>query len=136
MKIKESGEDEKLETLVGKWRGVAKEVAWELWEVVKEGNFGEGIDCRVSAGLGAGGGFGPFGSGNGEDSQQKDWGWAAGSEEDATEGPNKGKAKEDEDDDGPRVEERSMGAMLRQLGIAQETLAWDEEEGDFIEITG
>jgi hypothetical protein len=28
-----------------------------------------------------------------------------------------------------------MGAMLRQLGIAQETLGWDEEEGDFTEIT-
>jgi hypothetical protein len=91
VKIKESGEDEKLVALVAKWREVAKDVAWELWGLVKEGNVGEGIESRISAGSGEGFGLcggndrrwgnGGFDAAWGEDSQQN-WAWAAGTEED------------------------------------------------------
>lgn len=154
--IKESGEDEKLEVLVVKWKEVAKEVAWELWGLVKEGNIGEGGDSRSLTGPQAGAGdrtLNPFGGnamwgGSGFDAEmsgrndgQSNWGWDdAGEEGDgaaefagASDGMEEAGAPEDEDVD-TKVEERSMGAMLRQLGIAEETLGWDEEEGDFKEL--
>lgn len=146
VKIKESGEDEKLQELVGKWREVAKEVAWELWGLVKEGNVDEGADSRINAGSDVGGGFGPLvknGQDHSWDAPESDgsrvnWGWDdAGEEADASTefvgASDEMEEKNTEDEEEPKAEERSMGTMLRQLGIAQETLGWDEEEGDFTE---
>jgi len=145
VKIKESKEDEKLEGLVRKWREVAREVAWELWGFVKEGSVGEGSESHFNTGPGGAGGFGSFGngwdnSGFGDDGAKKNWGWDTGGEGDTT-GESRdtlyGRGSDTHDEEGEeerKVEERTMGTMLRQLGIAEETLGWDEGEGDFTEI--
>jgi hypothetical protein len=59
LKIRNEGEGEKLERLAQKWTDVAREVAWEVWSVVKD---------NVQDVTKLGGGRGAL---------QSNWGWAA-----------------------------------------------------------
>lgn len=123
LKIKEDKEDEKLQELIEKWRDVAKTVAWELWEIVREGNV-DTIEEDRHRPVG-GRGFGGFANGGFDD----EWCWG-GEEKREKQEEHEGQKEMEEE----VKEERSIGLMLRQLGIAHETLGWDEEEGDFVDV--
>lgn len=146
-KIKNDGDEEILEGLAKKWTEAGREVAWEVWELVKEnagsdGDWGKSTNSKRNA---AGGkrGF------------EESWGWEEkgdskklrGDKEDSSWGWDTTSQKREEDDDhmaeesqepaGEEEEEESrpentLGMMLRQLGIAPETLGWNEEEGCFV----
>ncbi|KAG8823303.1 hypothetical protein FRC19_004234 [Serendipita sp. 401] len=130
VEIKKSGEDEHLEELATKWRNVAKEIAWELWEIVKEGNTIGGHEINNFAGS-VDGAMGSSGFKD-DDAYSSGGKWSDSGNKTEDEGTEIGDDWEDEPrDDGPHADERNMGSMLKQLGIANETLGWNEDEGDF-----
>lgn len=119
IKIRNDGEGEKLEKLAEKWTNVAREVAWEVWSVVKD---------NVQDVSKLGGGSGVF---------QSNWGWTG-------EGEGNGIAtadrpiREDEilsEEDEPPVPEDTMSLMLRKMGIDPSSLGWDEGEGEFLDVS-
>ncbi|KIP12885.1 hypothetical protein PHLGIDRAFT_138535 [Phlebiopsis gigantea 11061_1 CR5-6] len=145
-----------LEVLVSKWRSVGRDVAWLVWDTVKDldpgdslkvlptrGGWGEDDDVRrtgKSKGKGCGGGF------------QSGWGWNDEKGGDGkTAGFNSNWGWDDKKEDGPvnddqadvvdeqmeveedvPVQNHSLGTMLRHMGVDPETLGWDEDEGDFV----
>jgi hypothetical protein len=141
VKVRAEGEEGELEGLVKKWREAGREVAWEVWDLVKDRG---GDDQR--GGGGWGGGFAAEESDGKKRGLQEGWGWddndaakkqkldgyegaaAAEHQLDSIDGGRSVKAYEAEEE--PR--EDSLGTMLRQLGIDPETLGWDEQEGTFV----
>lgn len=117
-KIRNDGEGEKLERLAKKWIDVAREVAWEVWSVVKD-------NVRDVSNLGGGGG-----------ALQNNWGWAEDESKDMSTGAERasGGGEMLSEDDEPPVPEDTMSVMLRKMGIDPSTLGWDEDEGEFIDV--
>ena len=119
IKIRNDGEGEKLERLVKKWTDVAREVAWEVWSVVKD-NVREvsNLDGRRGA-------------------LQSNWGWAdedkTGAGADAEKLGGEGEVLSEDDE--PTVPEDTMSAMLRKLGVDPGTMGWDEDEGEFMDVS-
>jgi hypothetical protein len=153
VKVKMGGEEEVLERLVKKWTEAGRDVAWEVWGLVKD----SGTDGRS---VGAGGsGWGEekkggtkrgFEEGWGWDEKdgkrakmsdglERNWGWNVERDEDREQsgygengmknGIYNGKKYEEEEEE---KGEDTLGTMLRQLGIAPETFGWDEDEGEFV----
>ena len=119
-------DDDELEELVNKWTGVGREVAWAVWDTVKDLDPGErmgkpngGWLDDVDASRGGGWGF--------------DDGWGKQVKGGPGEGGEHAVPGDDEEDEVPRAQQHTLGTMLRHLGIAPETLGWDEEEGDFVD---
>lgn len=152
VKVKQDGDEGVLETLVKKWTDAGREVAWEVWELVKENASTEdqawGRAKRNPAKRAFEDAWGW--SGKGDDKKQnvnnteRNWGWDVeanarndrisdemaieDSEEDARAGR---RELEDKDDEDEERRQDTLGTMLMQLGIALETLGWNEEEGVF-----
>lgn len=155
--MKADGEEETLEKLVTKWTEAGREVAWEVWELVKDsGGDGVGKSGGTSSG---GGGWGEekgakkrgFEEGWGwedkdvkkmkTDEFERNWGWNVERGEDRHERQIENFADNDCDTDlkySPQMKEEeeetqdTLGTMLRQLGIAPETFGWNEDEGEFV----
>lgn len=128
--------EERLEELTRKWKDVARDVSWELWAIVKqnhEGGMGGIVNVGEEHGLftnprddnGFGGRF------------RSGWGWDNKDKGEASTNCNAECGEEEHPrEDGVEKEEESenrlsMSVMLRQLGVAETTLGWDEGEGDF-----
>jgi len=118
LKIRNDGEGEKLERLAQKWTNVAREVAWEVWSVVKD---------NVQDVTKLGGGRGAF---------QNSWGWADEENKGKMTGgerPNGEVEMLSEEDEVP-IPEDTMSVMLRKMGIDPTTLGWNEGEGEFMDV--
>lgn len=153
VKVKADGEEEILSELVKKWTEAGREVAWDVWSLVKD----SGGDPASTGGRKAGdwgederqGKKRSFEEGWGwddreakkpkTDDSERNWGWST-EPKDQDEGygaddeynfdsrnRNCGEMPEDDDE---RVED-TLGTMLRQLGIDPETFGWNEGEGEF-----
>jgi len=116
VKIRNEGEGEKLERLAKKWIDVAREVAWEVWSVVKD-------NVRDVPTLGGGSG-----------ALQHNWGWAEDENKGAGAERVSGGGEMLSEDDEPPVAEDTMSVMLRKMGIDPSTLGWDEDEGEFMDV--
>lgn len=127
--MKENDEEMTLVGLVKKWTGAGREVAYELWDLVKDSS---NSGLRASAWDG-GGSKGRSGS------EDRNWGWDSPGikREGCAENEmninfldpactNKIHLEEDEE------ARNNMGTMLRRLGIAPETLGWDEDAESFV----
>ncbi|KAG1820470.1 uncharacterized protein BJ212DRAFT_1031542 [Suillus subaureus] len=128
VKVKENDEEKILVGLIKKWTDAGREVAYELWDLVKD-------SANKRDGMGWDGGM--------MGSRDSNWGWDSPGikregypENDintATENPlDEGHTNKilSEDDEQTR---NTMGTMLRQLGIATETLGWDEDAEVFFD---
>jgi hypothetical protein len=129
--------EERLEDLTRKWQGVARDVSWELWAIVKQ-NHEDGVGGIVDMGEECDLFTKANGKSGSSDSFRSGWGW---------DGTDKGQSsmsggtecgREEEQHQQEDVEKGedleyglTMSVMLRQLGIAESTLGWDEVEGDF-----
>ena len=125
IKIKQerkTDEDDHLLALISKWRAVGREAAWEVWNIVKDiehdssvlGNsFNGGWDQGDSSGA----------------KRQRNWGF-----EDEREAKRQRHEESVQHDDleHDSTTHHTLSTMLRYMGIAPETLGWDEEEGDFV----
>ncbi|CDO74007.1 hypothetical protein BN946_scf185043.g56 [Trametes cinnabarina] len=133
IKIKRSGtgeDEDELERLVEKWTRAGREVAWAVWDYVKD------LDPGSTAVQAKGGWFtnddGKWGPQSGEKRGcDADWG------EDEERRAKKPRLH-DEDDEVAEEEpqaalQHSLGTMLRHMNIDPATLGWDEEEGDFVQ---
>lgn len=135
VKVKENDEEITLIRLVKKWTEAGREVAYELWDLVKDSTNNED-GLRASA-WGGGASKGRSGS------EDRNWGW------DSPGIKREGYPENDmntttetlldpaythkicsEDDERTR---NNMGTMLRRLGIAPETLGWDEDAEVFVD---
>ncbi|KAL1761414.1 hypothetical protein FB107DRAFT_201065 [Schizophyllum commune] len=145
VKVRREGEEGTLQGLVKRWTEAGREVAWEVWGLTKEaaqgGDWGYGSSGgQAKAGFGGGGGFGK------EEDANKGWGW---DKEDEKKGGSSwgwaneggGEAEEEEKDGSAQYKDeeeevkpqQTLGTMLRLLGIAPETLGWDDNEEGFVD---
>ena len=104
VKIKRDGDESHLERLAMKWRDAAREAAYELWSIVRDLST-EGGEVR----------------GNSRDAG---WGWEERDGRGTT-------ANDAEDEEDGAQQENNLGVMLRKLGIAPETLGWNDEGETF-----
>ncbi|TBU32057.1 hypothetical protein BD311DRAFT_786032 [Dichomitus squalens] len=131
IKIKNSGdgdEDQVLEQLVEKWTEVGREVAWAVWGYVKDLDPGPGEQQQS-------GWFADEDEVNAERKRGFDSSWGYDDE------PARKRAKTESDaeaestvDVGLPVVQHTVGVMLRRLGIDPDTLGWNEDEGDFVDV--
>lgn len=107
VKIKRDGDEDHLRRLTKKWRDAGGEAAYELWSIVRDLST-EGSEIR------------------GKDTG---WGWNDREERD-TLGED---GLDAEDGESVERQENTLGVMLRKLGIAPETLGWNDEEETFVD---
>ncbi|KAN0127500.1 hypothetical protein V8E53_014712 [Lactarius tabidus] len=106
VKVKRDGDESHLERLAVKWRDAAREAAYELWSIVRDLST-EGGEVRSNS--------------------RDGWGW---------EGKDgNGTVANDAEDEECEVQQESntLGVMLRKLGIAPETLGWNDEGETFVD---
>ncbi|KAI1792841.1 hypothetical protein LXA43DRAFT_886701 [Ganoderma leucocontextum] len=126
IKIKNSGngdDDEVLEQLVEKWTAVGREVAWALWDHVKD--LDPGTDAPQQ---------GRWHAGDEDDGAGSKRGFNPGWGYDGEPGRKKVRMDEDVEQEEPPVVQHTIGVMLRRLGIDPDTLGWNEDEGDFVDV--
>ncbi|KAI9507699.1 hypothetical protein F5148DRAFT_80210 [Russula earlei] len=105
IKIKRDSDEYHLERLAKKWRDAGREAAYELWGIVRDlsTDGGEIHGKCIDTG----------------------WGWDYQGEG--------GTCGQDAEGDGYTKQESTLGVMLRNLGIAPETLGWNDEEETFVD---
>ncbi|KAJ7047609.1 hypothetical protein C8F04DRAFT_1205497 [Mycena alexandri] len=144
VQVRKDGEEETLEGLVRKWTEAGREVAWEVWGLVKDNENGGGDDWgEKSQGASSSSGKRRFEDSWGWNEEsgskrvkveegERNWGWdvspATASSEQDQDHPKVVETVEDEEK--PRD---TLGTMLMRLGIAPSTLGWDDEEGEFVD---
>ncbi|KAF9468978.1 hypothetical protein BDZ94DRAFT_559593 [Collybia nuda] len=148
IKVKHDGDEEALEALVKKWTEAGREVAWGIWELVKDnansddGNWGEHKRNTSRGAFEEAWGREENRHHNnfiGEE-RERNWGWdvvpirkdeelETKSDEKNCRGYGEDRRYEGEDDE---KKKDTLGTMLAQLGVAPDTLGWDEEQGSFV----
>lgn len=156
VKVKMDGEEETLTRLVKKWGDAGRDVAWEVWGLVKDSG-GDGGSTKRSSSSGGWDDDKKQGKKRGfeegwgwddrdskkmkTDESEGSWGWNTerseereevgygGDDESDKRSGHKTESYEEEEEDKPQD---TLGTMLRQLGIAPETFGWSEDEGDFV----
>ncbi|KIY45839.1 hypothetical protein FISHEDRAFT_48191 [Fistulina hepatica ATCC 64428] len=125
IKIKAGGEADTLEALARKWTEAGREVAWEVWTLVHESaNDGHNWGWATN---------------DVAQSSTSNWGWANPNEGETADGYNEEresgtddhafKGRSPQEEEGPL---HTIGTMLRQFGIAPETLGWDDASENFV----
>ncbi|KAJ6629236.1 hypothetical protein B0H10DRAFT_1776816 [Mycena sp. CBHHK59/15] len=142
VKVRKDGEEETLERLVKKWTEAGRDVAWEVWELVKDNDSGGGNDWDKDSQEGAGSVKRRFEDSWGwnEDSSSKrikvgetdrNWGWEVSPRTENAD--DRCTEQHDEPVDDYEKPRDTLGTMLMRLGIAPTTLGWDEEVGEFVD---
>lgn len=126
VKVKENNEEEALIRLAGKWIEAGREVAYDVWDAIKDtGDFaGKVTFIRRSNGW------------ENTSNANTPWGWdpkpgdasAPGDLDPSEVSCTTGRLAPEEDDD---VGCNTQGTMLRQLGIAPEIFGWDDDKEAF-----
>ncbi|KAH7103021.1 hypothetical protein BKA62DRAFT_698354 [Auriculariales sp. MPI-PUGE-AT-0066] len=131
IKIKHDDQESALEVLAAKWRVAARTASWDLWDCVKNGVPQQSQECSRSR-------FDDDLGGRAGPTQSMNWGWDDAGDDmnaepvkEATEEQGVVEAEEDAEDEPAEQREPTLGKMLIELGIAPQTLGWDESEGDF-----
>ncbi|KAF8897320.1 hypothetical protein BD779DRAFT_1465539 [Infundibulicybe gibba] len=137
LKVKQGNEEAMLESLVKKWKEAGREVAWEVWELVKDNASSDDSVWGKSKAKKT-----TFGGSWGWDSQEeqsrgaqkeRNWGWDTTPNTGTDDGPrHMSEETKVESDDEEKVQD-TLGTMLRQLGIDPDTLGWNEDEGTFVD---
>ncbi|KAI0269202.1 hypothetical protein BC834DRAFT_967846 [Gloeopeniophorella convolvens] len=110
VKIKHDSDAGNLGDIFQKWQEAGREAAYELWGIVRDLNT-EGGDGPSNGGFNSG------------------WGW----EDEVKENVPEEESSYAEDREAAAKQEHTLGVMLRQLGIAPETLGWSEEQETFVD---
>lgn len=133
IKITDDDEEETLLKLVKKWTEAGRDIAWEVWDLVKDNpsKDAEGWskfemhDSSLSTFKGSW-----CDDEINRQEKERSWGWDVESERLAINVYENEvlRTSTDDDDDKPQ---NTLGTMLTQLGILPETLGWNEEDGEF-----
>ncbi|KAJ3812940.1 hypothetical protein F5876DRAFT_36295 [Lentinula aff. lateritia] len=133
LKVKEDNEEKILADLTARWTEAGREVAWEVWELVK--NNGDSPHEPGSSNLRRKRSFNNSWGWDVQGDQKRvkseeSWGWSTADQTRETDETvilqdESAKPKiEDEEEEGT---EYTLGTMLRRLGIDPATLGWDDE---------
>ncbi|KAF8901735.1 hypothetical protein CPB84DRAFT_1777307 [Gymnopilus junonius] len=145
LKVREDAQEEVLDGLVNKWTEAGREVAQEVWDAVKdnanqgEGSGGDRKGKKRAVEESWGWDESSESKKSRKDALERNWGWdvvpvsdrsgeAVEGEKDGDIGQSRESQEANEDVPAP-----SLGTMLMELGIAPETLGWNEEEGTFVD---
>lgn len=115
LKIQREGDEDHLAELAMKWRDAGREAAYELWELVRDMAKNDEDASGASKG------------------SQWGWGWEEGDKKDEEGDETMSVGKDETEAESETKEEETLGLMLRKLGIAPETLGWNEESETFEE---
>ncbi|KAG6855082.1 hypothetical protein C0991_006011 [Blastosporella zonata] len=140
IKVRDNGEAEILLELVKKWTEAGRDVAWEVWELVKDKASEEAQgwgkpNTHRSGTVGFEDSWGWSDKKTKDLDSERNWGWdvepgrSTTEEADAAE-PIVAETDMGNIDDSERQHD-TLGTMLMQLGIVPGTLGWNEEEGQF-----
>nr|GAT53922.1 predicted protein [Mycena chlorophos] len=131
VKLTEDGDAETLGALVTKWTDAGRDIAWEVWGLVKDNETTTAMDVGGSGKrkLNDSWGWGDDNNSKKLKMEERNWGWDTAPVV-ATNDEHAESAEEEGDDVTPK---ETMGTMLLRLGIALETLGWNEEEGEFVD---
>jgi hypothetical protein len=139
IKVKNEDDEATLEDLTRKWRNAGQEVAYELFQLIKEnmddeGNwmsqnsstskkrkFEDSWGWQDSSGSSKAGRF------------ENSWGWDEASNRQETEGHTETVTPEEREQGEQENPEQTLGLMLRQLGIDPKTLGWNEADEVFVD---
>lgn len=140
VKVKKDNEERVLADLTTQWTDAGREVAWEVWELVKGGeNSSSGYASPEKRSFQESWGW----NGQGDEKRTKlevgeeSWGWnttaqTQSTDEDAMQQEDEAlKVKGQRMDGDEERMEYTLGTMLRHLGIDPATLGWNDEEGIF-----
>ncbi|KAG6902289.1 hypothetical protein C0995_001899 [Termitomyces sp. Mi166 len=133
-KIKEEEEEETLLQLVKKWTEAGRHIAWEVWDLVKDNvssedrrwSSSEWQDSRIPA-------FKDSWGWDGETNRQekeRNWGWDVEPER-MDRNAYENEVLETSIGDNDDKPQDTLGTMLIQLGIAPDTLGWNEDDEEF-----
>ncbi|KIM45844.1 hypothetical protein M413DRAFT_23662 [Hebeloma cylindrosporum] len=141
LKVRENLQEVVLGGLVKKWTEAGREVAWEVWDNVKDnassegrGNLMKGKKRAIEESWGW-----DESGGSKKPKEDRNWGWDVvpvsdrGTESEQVGETVVGSLEREEEADEEDVPHATVGTMLIQLGIAPQTLGWDEEEGTFVD---
>nr|GAT53886.1 predicted protein [Mycena chlorophos] len=132
VKLTEDGDAETLGALVTKWTDAGRDIAWEVWGLVKDNETTTAMDVGGSGKrkLNDSWGWGDDNNSKKVKTEERNWGWGTAPVA-ATDDEHAESAEEEVDDVTPK---ETMGTMLLRLGIALETLGWNAEEGEFVDV--
>lgn len=116
VKVKEDSEEEVLRGLIQKWTEAGREIAWEVWGLVKENVDSAGNKRQIEDSWG----WQDAGDSKRQKTEERLWGWDV--------VPVYEREAENEVGEGPR---RTLGTMLMDMGIAPETFGWNRDEERF-----
>ncbi|KAF9534378.1 hypothetical protein CPB83DRAFT_332434 [Crepidotus variabilis] len=139
VKARENSEEEELERLIKKWTEAGREIAYEVWDLVKDNVANDsGGNPTQKRGFQESWGWEDAGDAKRLKTEERNWGWDVvpvderEAEQEAQEYEEVGaKRKFVDDEDAPR---HNLGVMLRELGIATEVLGWSEAEENFVDL--
>ncbi|KIJ70495.1 hypothetical protein HYDPIDRAFT_35872 [Hydnomerulius pinastri MD-312] len=133
VKVKENNEEQALSKVSKKWTEAGREVAYEVWDLVKD----VGRTTEKATSLGGSWGW------EGTDTRDTNWGWetpapktedtCGQAEEYDALGTSMIKTRPDIEEEEEDRARDNLGTMLRHLGIAPDTLGWDDETETFID---
>ncbi|EIW82535.1 hypothetical protein CONPUDRAFT_165118 [Coniophora puteana RWD-64-598 SS2] len=124
VKLEQDSEATLLKELTTKWAEAGREVAWEVWALVKDSRQERGNQAT------------PMKWDWDEDKpKSQNWGWSSEDNESHAEHaehaePSTPKVQEESEEDRGRD---SLGIMLREFGIDPDTLGWDDQEETFVD---
>lgn len=132
LKVKKDNEEKILADLTARWTEAGREVAWEVWELVK--NNGDSANEPGSSNLGRKRSFNDSWGWDVQGDQKRvksedSWGWSTADptrETDETVILQDENAKPKIEDEEEESIEYTLGTMLRRLGIDPATLGWDD----------
>ncbi|PPQ68842.1 hypothetical protein CVT26_001676 [Gymnopilus dilepis] len=147
LKVREEAQEDVLEGLVNKWTEAGREVAQEVWDTVKdsasesEGGGGRGDRKGKKRAIEESWGWDESSGSKKarQDGEERNWGWDVvpvsdrGEKGVEEEGGGNGEEYAASQETNEEVPQPSLGTMLMELGIAPETLGWNEEEGGFVD---
>jgi hypothetical protein len=144
LRVVRDNEEATLRKLIQKWTEAGREIAFELWTLVKDSTVegsgdrwdgGSTLKRKVAESWGWDDGADRKRtlSGNGSN-----WGWDFTAEGDDNHGEDEGSASrvipgEEEGQEEPEKTHETIGTMLMQLGICPTTLGWVEEDECFVD---
>lgn len=121
VKLEQDNEATLLKELTIKWAEAGREVAWDVWALVKDSRQERGNQAT------------PMKWDWDEDKpKSQSWGWSSEDNESHAENeePSTSKVQEESEEDRSRD---SLGIMLREFGIDPDTLGWDDQEETFVD---
>ncbi|KAJ3899699.1 hypothetical protein F5879DRAFT_975984 [Lentinula edodes] len=132
LKVKKDNEEKILADLTARWTEAGREVAWEVWELVK--NNGDSPNAHGSSSLGSKRALNDSWGWDVQGDQKRvksedSWGWSTADqtrETDETVTLQDENAKPKIEDEEEESIEYTLGTMLRRLGIDPATLGWDD----------